>query len=302
MKIEKPLLQAFLQKHALPESYQQVADKYFFPLAQRIYDQALASTQPIVVGINGCQGSGKSTLTDLLVDVLSQQFQCPAIGLSIDDFYLSKQERLNLSQKVHPLFKTRGVPGTHNVGLMLDTLQRLKNGLLPTPIPSFNKAIDDPLPESQWPVEEQRVQVVLFEGWCVGAGPQSESELVTPVNDLEKTEDADAAWRSYSNKVLAEDYQAVFSLLDRIVMLKAPGFHTVKGWRSEQEQKLRTRVMAQGGSMEGVMTDAEVERFIQHYERITVSCFSVLPEKTDDLFLLNDQRQVQQVITNEVAR
>lgn len=301
MNIEKPLIQAFLKKHSLPESYQLVADKYFLPLAQRICHQALASTQPIVVGINGCQGSGKSTLTDLLVDLLTQQFQCPAIGISIDDFYLSRQERLELSQRVHPLFKTRGVPGTHNIELMLGTLQRLRTGILPTSIPSFNKAVDDPYPEKQWPVISERVKVILFEGWCVGAQPQSDPELAVAVNELEKTEDADATWRSYSNKALREDYQAVFSLLDRIVMLKAPGFHTVKGWRSEQEHKLRDRVRAAGGSMDGVMSDAEVEHFIQHYERITESCFSLLPEKTDDLFLLDDQRQIRDVITKEVS-
>ena len=302
MRIEKPLIQAFLKKHALPESYQLVAEEYFFPLAQRICTQALNSTQPIIVGVNGCQGSGKSTLTDLLVDLLTLQFNCPALGVSIDDFYLSRQDRLNLARDIHPLFKTRGVPGTHNIGLMQDTLLKLKTGIVPTAIPAFNKAIDDPYPPSQWTTVEERVKVILFEGWCVGAQPQSELELASPVNEFEQSEDADAVWRNYSNKMLAGEYQAIFSLLDRMVMLKAPGFYAVKGWRSEQEHKLRARVIACNGDMSSVMSDAEVERFIQHYERITENCFAHLPDKTDDLFLLDDQRKIKEVIVKEVAR
>ena len=290
------LFENFLTQQALPSSYKKIAEQHFIPLAQRIYEQAMASEQPIIVGINGCQGSGKSTVTDLLTLLLNEYHACPAMGMSIDDFYLTQQQRNQLAEQVHPLFATRGVPGTHNTELMYETLNRLKNSQLPVQIPKFNKAIDNPYPQAQWPLVEQPVKVILFEGWCVAAMPQADSELVEPVNKLEREEDPKAIWRGYANKKLAEEYQQLFSLIDRIVMLKAPGFHTVQAWRLQQEHKLRDRVTKEKGDSSAVMSDEQVERFIQHYQRVTQNCFNQLPEKADELFLMDEQRQIQQSV------
>lgn len=290
------LFKTFLTQQALPQSYKAIAERYFVPLAERIYQQASSAAQPIIVGVNGCQGSGKSTVTDLLTLLLNEHYQCPTIGMSIDDFYLTQDQRQQLAEQVHPLFRTRGVPATHNTQQLYDTLNSLKNNQLPVSIPKFNKAIDNPFAQDQWPVVKHKVQVILFEGWCVAAPPQAESQLLQPVNNLERDEDSDAVWRSYANKKLAEDYQPLFSLIDRLVMLKAPGFHTVLNWRLQQEHKLRERVSAEQGDDAEVMTDQQVARFIEHYQRITESCFAQLPDKADDLYLMDDQRNIERAI------
>lgn len=292
-------ISAFLKKHVLPESFRQTAEQYFIPLAQKLCDQALASTQPIIVGINGCQGSGKSTLTDLLVELLNNHYQCPAVGMSIDDFYLTKASRQHLASEVHPLFVTRGVPGTHDVSLMMDTLYRLKNGLVPTSVPVFDKSIDDRASKDSWPLVSERPKIILFEGWCISALAQNEEALASPINEFEASEDPEGAWRSYANRVLHEEYQAVFSMIDRIVMLQAPGFHTVKRWRTEQEHKLRAKLAAAGSDVSAVMTDEQVLRFIQHYERITDGLLNSLPQRADDVFELNDHRQIIAMKSNE---
>jgi D-glycerate 3-kinase len=118
------------------------------------------------------------------------------------------------------------------------------------------------------------VDVVMLEGWCVGARPEPADRLVAPVNMLERRDDPTRAWRSYVNRQLAEGYQGLFGRLDRLVLLRAPSFDVVRGWRVEQEAKLRERTGAG-------MTDAEVGRFVQHYERLTRWILEEMPDRAD---------------------
>ena len=64
------LIQDFIEQESLPESYGQDAIKYFVPLAEKIAKLILKSKQPLLLGINGAQGTGKTTLTKLLVRLL----------------------------------------------------------------------------------------------------------------------------------------------------------------------------------------------------------------------------------------
>jgi D-glycerate 3-kinase len=168
---------------------------------------------------------------------------------------------------VHPLLATRGVPGTHDVAMMATTLQTLataRSGQT-TRLPSFDKASDDRAPQDDWPAFEGRPDVIILEGWCVGAAPQDAGALSAPVNDLEAAEDADAAWRTYVNNQLAGDYRFFFAGFDLLVALTAPNFECVYAWRAQQEAALRL------SSPDGahVMSEAQLARFIAHYERIT---------------------------------
>ena len=97
----------FLAKHQLPLKYQYLSEQYFVPLAHDILESKKSST-PLFVGINGCQGSGKTTLADFLVTWFSNNTSLNTVALSIDDFYLGKESRKQLAQDVHPLFVTRG--------------------------------------------------------------------------------------------------------------------------------------------------------------------------------------------------
>ncbi|WP_320823913.1 hypothetical protein [Reinekea sp.] len=280
----------FSALHRLPDAFRATAEQVFVPLADSLFKQAVGAPAPLLVGINGCQGSGKSTLSEFLVFLLDRHHNCSAIGMSIDDFYLTLAQRNALSLAVHPLLRTRGVPGTHDTGLMQQTLTQLLSSDLPVAIPRFDKATDDRANSELWPTVVLPVQIILFEGWCVGAQAQTRAELTRPVNQLEARADSDLAWRLYVNQQLRDEYQRIFARLNRLVMLKAPGFHSVKQWRIEQEQRLAERIERDGGSVSAIMTRAQVESFIQYYQRITESCLQNLPQRAHDLIELDEQR------------
>ena len=198
---------------------------------------------PLVLGLCGSQGSGKTTLAQALQAELSARGLSVAV-LSLDDLYLSSAERGRLAREVHPLLQTRGVPGTHDVDLGLDVIQQLVSAAStdPTRIPRFDKALDEPRPAEHWDEFQGRADVVIFEGWCVGAAPQSESELVEPINELERVSDPDGQWRRYVNHQLAGRYKILFAMLDSLILLRAPSFEVVFEWRREQERKLAAAI------------------------------------------------------------
>ena len=254
--------------------------------------------QPLIVGICGAQGSGKTTLCANLQLALARQLSARVAVLSIDDFYLSAMERMRLSETVHPLLRTRGAPGTHEVALGLELLDRLTQAGTEssTLLPRFDKLADDRAPRSTWPAFSGRADVVLLEGWCVGARAQPEEQLIAPINALERDEDPDGRWRRYVNAQLAGPYQALFGRLDRLVLLRAPDFDVVFRWRRQQEQTLAASAGA-GGLPEGarVMSDAQLERFISHYERLTRFILAEMPERADLAIALDAQRRVGEV-------
>lgn len=285
-------LTQFLSDHRLPDSYLNLIDLYFRPLAQTVANRKKERGRPLIVGINGCQGSGKSTLADALVTLLQTEFALSAIALSIDDFYLTRSQRQNLATTVHPLLQTRGVPGTHDIALASDTIQALQQQTGKISIPRFEKATDDRMPQSQWPQVQAPVDVIILEGWCVGSKPQPSEALVEPVNTLETQEDPHGEWRRYANDALSKDYQALFNTLDYLVMLKAPAFSRVHAWRVEQEEKLRAKKIQLGESTSNLMSAEEISRFIQHYQRITEYTLEALPEKCDVVYELDQQRNI----------
>lgn len=236
--------------------------------------------RPIVVGLCGAQGSGKSTLAAALCARLER-----AVTLSLDDLYLTRRDREALARDVHPLLRTRGVPGTHDIPLGLAVLDAIGAGEA-VALPRFDKARDDRAPVEEWPVAPADTRVVLFEGWCVGARPEDEAALEGPVNMLEAREDASGRWRSFANAALAGPYQALFGRIDMLVLLAAPGWDVVATWRMQQEDALRQS----GASGPGVMDDAQVLRFISHYERLTRHILEEMPGRADLVLRLDDQR------------
>jgi D-glycerate 3-kinase len=204
--------------------------------------------------------------------------------LSLDDLYLPLAARRELAAQVHPLLITRGVPGTHEVPLgleLLDSLARPGRVLMPR----FDKASDDRLPQSQWTPLEGPFDVILFEGWCVGAVPQAEAALAQPVNALERDRDPDGVWRAYAKAQLAGPYQTLFADFGLLVMFQVPGFDVVLGWRQEQEREAPVRGM----------TDAEIAVFIQHYERLTDHIQAEMPARADIVVRLGRDREIEDV-------
>jgi len=239
----------------------------------------------VLVGLCGSQASGKSTTAGRLAERLGRQ-SVRTIVFSIDDFYLTSRERRALARTVHPLLATRGVPGTHDMALMAETIHALLHARPEsvTALPRFDKASDDRVPLDAWPDLEGRPDVVILEGWCVGARPQSEAALALPVNALEAREDAEGHWRRYANACLGGDYAAFFAELDLRLMLRAPSFACVHGWRAEQEAGLSRDAR----SARPAMTDAELARFIAHYERLT--CWMLEDEPADLIADIDERR------------
>lgn len=217
------------------------------------------SGPPPILGIAGSQGSGKSTLAKAVADRFG------GASLSLDDVYLTKAERADLARRVHPLFATRGPPGTHDLGLLNEALDRLSAARPSdrTPLPRFDKLADDRRPQVDWPVIEGRPGVVVLEGWCLGATPQCAAALTLPVNELEQELDPDGVWRGAVNAALAADHEALRRRLDALIFLKAPSFDVVLDWRCEQEAGLM------GVAAVSPERRDELAIFVQHYERLT---------------------------------
>jgi len=288
-------LHKFLAEQCLPLSFLKLVDEWYEPLARRISKHHEAAGRPLLIGINGSQGSGKSTLAALLTELLTKHFGLKTIDLSIDDFYLSREARLALAGQIHPLFETRGVPGTHDVALMCETLLQLTRDNREVSIPRFDKARDDRYPEEAWERVSSPFDVIIVEGWCLGTPAQSDEDLLQPVNDLEALEDTDGSWRRYVNQQLGGRYQDLYQLLDLWIMLQAPSFECSYRWRLEQEAKLADKLRAskqRNSARSRVMTATQVRRFVQHYQRLTEQSLQQLPGRVHYLFSLDADRRI----------
>jgi D-glycerate 3-kinase len=205
-----------------------------------------------------------------------------AVTLSLDDLYLTRAERQAAAADIHPLFATRGVPGTHDVPLGMAVLDRLL-AREPADLPRFDKAADDR--SSAVRHVPGPADVVLFEGWCIGAAPQPPGALREPLNDLERDEDPEGTWRGEVNRRLATDYAELFARIDLLIMLKVPDFDAVRANRRLQEEKL--------GAGPAVMDQAALNRFLAHYERLTEHMFAEMPARADILVEIGrDQRPI----------
>lgn len=281
--------------HKLPESFINVAQKYYSPLGDWTYQTLCQdrSGDALVLGINGGQGTGKSTLAAFLCCYLRTQYQVNAVTLSIDDLYLPKEQRIDLAETVHPLLRVRGVPGTHDVALgcaLISGLKSLRSGEAIS-IPRFDKSTDDRMEKSRWSKVNGPVDLIIFEGWCVGSGPVTEAELLEPINQLEATKDPKGVWRQFVNDNLRRVYPPLFDLIDKLTFFSLPDFQCVIRWRLEQEKKL---ALSQPNAV-GLMSDEQIMEFVQHFERVTQQNLAQLPDVADVLLALDQDHQVSAV-------
>ena len=249
--------------------------KFYFPLATLIYKKFVKKKRIILVGLGGGQGVGKTTISGILKLILNKVFFLETVIFSIDDFYKTSTERKEMSKNISKLFFTRGVPGTHDINMLSKVIKRLKKKKFrKILIPKFDKSSDDRFPKSKWTKVERKPNIIIFEGWCVGAKSQKQNSLKKPINELEREEDKDLNWRKKVNCELNSNYKKIFKLIDIFVFLKVPNFKFVYKWRLLQEKKLR-----KSSKGKKIMNNSEVKRFIMFYERITRNMFKSLSIK-----------------------
>jgi len=262
-------------------------EQHWQPLARHIAAQIAqwhGASGPLLIGLSAAQGSGKSTLAALIAARLTKTHQLKALTVSLDDFYLTAADRQHRAATIHPLFATRGVPGTHDLPLLIATLDTLLHGTGEVSVPRFDKSTDD---RAQSPARRQApLDIVILEGWCLGAAPEPEASLTIPLNPLEAAEDPHALWRRHVNHHLAADYAQLWTRLDKHLHLKAPGWPTICHWRAEAETT-RPKTTHSGAAM----TPAELTRFMHHYERITRTLLRE-PPRADMTWTLDAQRRV----------
>ena len=298
------VLARFLQEASLPDSVAFNFMRWYAGVTGSLAQRAKAANTAPLVGFSGCQGSGKSTLVALMAKVMREVHGISTVVLSLDDFYLTKAARSALAESIHPLFATRGVPGTHDLALLNETIATLRQpppgGAVP--VPAFDKALDDRTEMVHWRQVSAPMQLILLEGWCVGLSPQQESELAAPINPMEAEQDPSRVWRGEVNRQLATEYADLFGKLDALLLLQAPSFDAVFEWRWQQEQRLSQQFQQNHpDEPDPTMSRSEVADFILHYQRLTEHGLRTLPDRADFVWQLATDRSVERMWLTEVA-
>ncbi|MCR9094843.1 MAG: kinase [bacterium] len=246
---------------------------------------AWSDSRPRRVGLGGGQGAGKSTL-GRLIEAACAEVALRAVVIGLDDFYRTRAEREAMAAEMHPLFETRGPPGTHDVtalGLALEALGEPG----PVDLPRFDKGLDD---RTEGTRVEGPFDLVLLEGWCVGAQAAGIDCGAPAINDLERDRDPDGRWRAEVDVRLARDYEPLWDRLDELVFLQVPDLGAVRRWRLEQESSLP----------EARRLDRDaVDRFVEFYERITLSMLEETPRRADWTVVLADDHSVARVVSRK---
>ena len=274
-----------LKELAARMKIEQVSDRFFSdvvaPLTVHI-DSLMREESPVFIGFTGGQGSGKTTLSEFVQLALQSGFDRKTVGFSIDDIYKTREQREHIAETIHPMCEVRGVPGTHDVGLGLATLDSLchadKDTI--TEIPAFSKPLDRHLPRDSWQKYQGRPDFIFFDAWCGGARPLPLENWKPPMNILEEEEDPDGIWSKWSNKELAGDYQQLFGRFDLLLLIKVPSIEHVYESRWLQEQTLE-KTLTDPEMLKKIMTKEQVYRFVMYYERLTRYVLEEMPDFAD---------------------
>ena len=265
----------------------------YIPISFWIENKYKKKGKTLFLGFSGGQGSGKTTVAKILKIILKKFFKRKIHVSSIDDFYKTLKDRNEMSYIIHPLFKTRGVPGTHDVNLINKFFYFIKKkNFKKIKLPKFDKSIDDRLKKKYWFNIKERPEIVILEGWCVGARPQSNSLIKKPVNILEKYEDENLIWRKHVNEKLKREYKKLFAMIDYYIFMKIPNFNMVFKWRLLQEKKLRKKLRFK----KKIMSYNEIKRFIMFYQRITLQMIKDLSKSASIVMLLNKNHEIKKVL------
>ncbi len=296
LKVKKDYLR-FLNKEKIfkqsREATIKILKKTYIPMSFWIENKYRQKGKVLFLGFSGGQGSGKTTAAGIIKIILQKFFKRRIHVSSIDDFYKTLEERNKMSYKIHPLFKTRGVPGTHDVNLIKNFFYHLKRkNFRKIKLPKFDKSTDNRLNKKYWFNIKKRPEIVILEGWCVGAKHQSSSLIKKPINVLEKYEDLNLLWRKYANEKLKKEYRILFNMIDHFIFMKIPNFKMVFKWRLLQEEKLEKKTHAR----RKIMNYNEIKRFIMFYERITLQMLKDLSKSSSVIMFLKKNHQIKKTL------
>jgi len=295
LKVKNDYLKFLKKEKIYGNSTKKIANlkKTYIPLSFWIENSYKKKGNTLFLGLSGGQGSGKTTITEILKIILKKFFKRNIYTSSIDDFYKTLKNRSKMSNEIHPLLKTRGVPGTHDVNLIKKFFYFLKKKKFKKfKLPKFDKSTDDRLKEKYWRYINKKPEIVILEGWCVGAKPQKNSLIKKPINVLEKYEDKDLTWRKYSNQKLKNEYKKVFSMIDHLIFIKIPNFKMVFKWRLLQENKLKRKSRFK----KKIMSYSKIKRFIMFYERITLQMIKDLSKSASVVMLLKKNHEIKKIL------
>jgi D-glycerate 3-kinase len=265
----------------------------YMPISFWINNKYKKKQKTLLIGLSASQGSGKTTVATILSIILKFFFKRNICVISIDDFYKTLRDRNKMAKQKHPLLKTRGVPGTHDINLIKNFFINIKKKTFTkTKLPKFNKSTDDRIQKSKWYKINKKPEIIILEGWCVGAKAQVNSSLKKPINDLEKNEDKNLTWRKFVNKQLKKEYKKVFSMIDYYIFMKAPNFKIVFKWRLMQEIKLRKKMYFK----KKIMSSNQIKRFIMFYERITLQMTKDLSKSSSIIMLLKKNHEFKKIL------
>jgi len=267
--------------------------KTYIPISFWIENKYKKKGKTLFLGFSGGQGSGKTTVVKILKIILKKFFKRKIHVSSIDDFYKTLKDRNKMSYAIHPLLKTRGVPGTHDINLIKKFFNFIKKKKFKKfKLPKFDKSIDDRLKKKYWLNIKKKPEIIILEGWCVGAKPQSNSLIKKPINVLEKYEDQDLIWRKYVNEKLKKEYKKLFSMIDYYIFMKIPNFKMVFKWRLLQENKLRKKLKFK----RKIMSYNKIKHFIMFYQRITLQMIKDLSKSASIIMLLKKNHEIKKLL------
>ena len=254
--------------------------KFYLPLLHSIKNKRN-------IMIAGSQGSGKSTLSQLISAYLKKYYLKNSVIISLDNFYLSKNSRIKLSKKIHPLFLTRGVPGTHDIETLSIKLRQLTKKKFPVYLPIFDK-IKDTRKRSYKKI--LKADVIILEGWCVGAKPIPNYYLSKNLNDLEKFKDPYFIWRENYNSFL-HSYQKLFSKFNFFIYFQYNDWENIIEWKYKQELRLRNK-------KKDISLKKYISKFIQYYEKISRWMYLKSVNDCHVLIKIDNNQKIKQVIRN----
>ena len=296
-KVKKDCLKFIKSQETKADKFknkERMIKSFLIPLCFWISKQA-DKKRPYFVGLAGGQGTGKTTISSLIKIILTKYFKLKVFRISIDDFYKTRKERISLSKRIHPMLLTRGVPGTHDINMMLSFFRKVKSKKFKRlKLPTFNKAIDDRFKKKDWYNLNNKPDIIIFEGWCVGAKSEKNNSLKKTINSMEKSKDQKQIWRKYVNQQLKSKYKNLYSQLNCLIYLKAKNFSLLQKWRLKQERKLWLN--SKRKSKLKIMSKGDVINFMQTYQRITQNMFRYMPKYASIIFNLNSNHQIKSAV------